>query len=299
MCIFWAAKRWEDYYPDVLLECSSTYVGMRRVAGCPVATDGVGLMSTLNNTPPHVSASVTLKNLTISYNRHPAVHHVSGTFAAGSLTAIAGPNGAGKSTLIKAIASILHPDEGSITIEGASHEQVAYLPQATEMQRDFPMSVLHMVCTGFWHQTHGNRAITAEMREKAAHALAEVGLKDYGKCDLVSLSTGQFQRVLFARLLVQEAHLMLLDEPFTAMDEDTAMHLLELILRWHKQGRTIICVLHDFEQIRSHFPRCLLLARECLAWDASETVLQSEALMHSRFFKGDWQAQTLPCERST
>jgi len=102
-----------------------------------------------------MAATVTLENVTISYARHPAVHHLSGTFPAGSLTAVTGPNGAGKSTLLKAIAGIITPDEGRILVEGIASERIGYLPQASEMQRDFPLSVLHMVVTGYWHKSGG------------------------------------------------------------------------------------------------------------------------------------------------
>src|SRR5271156_975782 len=111
--------------------------------------------------------AVILENVTISYDRHPAVHHVSGRFESGSLTAIAGPNGAGKSTLLKGIAGILLPDEGHINIEGAS-KRIAYLPQAAELQRDFPMSVLHMITTGYWHKTGALGAITPAMKDQAS-----------------------------------------------------------------------------------------------------------------------------------
>lgn len=241
-----------------------------------------------------MNASVILENVTISYNRHPAVHHISGEFKEGSLTAIAGPNGAGKSTLLKAIAGIIHPQEGRITV----HSQIAYLPQATDMQRDFPLSVLPMIASGFWGQTKGYKTITSAMQDKASQALVEVGLRGFEKRDLSSLSTGQFQRALFARLLVQDAQLMLLDEPFNAIDEHTTAHLMELILRWHQEKRTIICVLHDFEQIRKHFPECLLLARECVAWDSSVKALNPEKLLASRFFKDDWQSNMAICERA-
>lgn len=242
-----------------------------------------------------MSASVTLKNVTVSYNRHPAVHHISGCFEAGSLTAIAGPNGAGKSTLLKSIAGILKPEEGHITIDGISHESVAYLPQASDMQRDFPMTVLHMVTTGFWRSTHGIKPITKPMRKRAIEALETVGLSGMGTYDLARLSAGQFQRALFARLLVQDAQLMLLDEPFNTVDAATTAHLLDIIHRWHKEGRTVICVLHDFEQIRQHFPECLLMARECIAWGAAHKTLQPENLLNARFFK---ETHTHICERA-
>lgn len=227
--------------------------------------------------------AVTLENVTVSYARHPAVHHVSGTFARGSLTAIAGPNGAGKSTLLKAIAGVLRPDEGHITIEGAAGH-IAYLPQASDLQRDFPLTLLHLVATGYWHRTGGMGAITPAMRQGAAQALADVGLAGFGGRTLMSLSAGQFQRALFARLLVQDAPLILLDEPFTAVDAATTQHLLELVARWHGEGRTVICVLHDFDQIRKHFPECLLLARECVAWGSSGDALSPARLAEARFF---------------
>ena len=241
-----------------------------------------------------MNAAVTLDNVTISYNRHPAVHHITGAFAQGSLTAIAGPNGAGKSTLLKAIAGVIPPQEGRITTRGT----IAFLPQASDMQRDFPLSVLHMVTCGFWLKTKGTKTITTAMKQQATKALMEVGLGGFEKRDLASLSTGQFQRALFARLLVQNADIMLLDEPFNAIDENTTTHLLDIIRRWHAEKRTIICVLHDFEQIRNHFPDCLLLARECIAWDASAKALHPEKLLGSRFFKDDWQSNVAVCERA-
>lgn len=244
------------------------------------------------------SAAVTLENVTLSYNRHPAVHHISGTFERGSLTAVAGPNGAGKSTLLKGIAGIITPDEGHIQINGAGKGHVAYLPQASELQRDFPMSVLHLVATGFWHQSSGLRAITPAMKARASEALADVGLRGFEKRELASLSAGQFQRALFARLLVQDAALVLLDEPFTAIDADTTTHLLEIILRWHAEKRTVICVLHDFAQIRKYFPDCLLLARECIAWGDSAKTLQPDMLQNARVFHDSWHATPEICERA-
>lgn len=242
-------------------------------------------------------SSVTLQNVTLSYNRHPAVHHISGTFAAGSLTAIAGPNGAGKSTLLKAIAHITQPDEGHITINSTESQRIAYLPQAADIQRDFPCTLLHLVTTGFWYSAGALRAITSPMKQQARDALAQVGLRGLESRDIASLSAGQFQRALFARLLVQDASLILLDEPFNAIDESTTNHLLHIIENWHKEGRTVICVLHDLDQIRAHFPECLLLARECIAWGNTKQTLHPENLLGARFFRPDLTTTQI-CERA-
>jgi len=245
-----------------------------------------------------MQASVRLENVTISYARHPAVHHLSGTFECGSLTAITGPNGAGKSTLLKAIAGIKAADEGHIHVEGIARDRIAYLPQASELQRDFPLTLLHLVATGYWHKSGGFSTITAEMKAHASEALSAVGLSGFEKRELASLSAGQFQRALFARLLVQDASLILLDEPFTAIDADTTAHLLEVVDRWHQEKRTVICVLHDFDQIRTHFPTCLLLARECVAWEKSADALSHEQLLKARFFRERWSQQPEICKEA-
>lgn len=244
-------------------------------------------------------ACVTLENLTVSYNRHPAVHHVSGQFAPGSLTALTGPNGGGKSTLLKSIAGVLAPDEGNIIIQRDAGETIAYLPQAAQLRREFPMSVLHLVSSGVWQKTGAFGAITPLMRQQARTALADVGLAGMEGHDLASLSSGQFQRALFARLLMQNASLILLDEPFTAMDMHTTGQLLHIVRKWHEEKRTVICILHDVEQIRRYFPQCLLLARECVAWGKTEDVLRHNAWPGHRFFHNDLHSPGAPPEICT
>jgi zinc/manganese transport system ATP-binding protein len=96
---------------------------------------------------------VELDNLTVSYQRHPAVHHVSGSFASGDATAIFGPNGAGKSTLLKAMIGALKPDSGQARLDGFARQDIAYLPQQSEIDRSLPVSVLDLVATGLWHRT--------------------------------------------------------------------------------------------------------------------------------------------------
>lgn len=243
-----------------------------------------------------MTASITLSNLTLTYQRHPAVHHVSGEFRAGSLTAIAGPNGAGKSTLLKAIAGILPIHEGHLTLQGASQEDIAYLPQAADIQTDFPLNVLQFVTSGLWKKRKSFVRITSHDRDQAAEALKSLGLHGFETRTLNALSAGQFQRVLFARTLVQDAPILLLDEPFTAVDAPAAAHLLDVILQWHAEKRTVLCVLHDFEQIQNYFPECLLLARECIAWGNTTEVLKSEYLLSARFFREAYPAKEEICD---
>ncbi len=239
-------------------------------------------------------AAITLDNLTISYDRKPAVHHLNGAFAAGSLTAVAGPNGAGKSTLLKALAGILHADEGQIQIANG-WSPVGYLPQVAELERDIPLTVLEIVSSGFWKQCGSFHAISRRERQLALDALDLVGLGQLEHRTLASLSVGQFQRMLFARLIVQNTPLILLDEPFAAVDASTLERLLDLVLGWHRDGRTVICVLHDLDLIRHVFPSCLLLARECVAWGSPAEVLRPEKLAAAGNFHGVWPLHAELC----
>ena len=245
-----------------------------------------------------MSYCVELQDLTISYDRHPAVHHVSGGFAPHSLTVIAGPNGAGKSTLLKAIAGVVTPESGHVLFQGLKRSEIAYLPQVSESQRYFPMTVLQMVTTGHWHRSGSLKPISHEMRERAREAIQTVGLGGFTDRPISTLSAGQFQRAMFARLLVQDAKLILLDEPFNAIDDDTTRRLIEIMQAWHAEKRTIICVLHDLAQIRSFFPDCLLIARECIAWGKTGDVMTAANRLRARFFNGAWQHDAELCEQS-
>ncbi|KEC72860.1 UNVERIFIED_ORG: zinc/manganese transport system ATP-binding protein [Rhizobium esperanzae] len=237
---------------------------------------------------------IRLDDLTVAYDRHPAVHHVSGAFAPGSLTAIAGPNGAGKSTLLKAIMGELRPAEGRVEHRLARAE-FGYLPQAAEIDRRFPISVIDTVMLGAW-KSRGpfGRVATADVK-RAGEALAAVGLDGFGRRHVGSLSAGQFQRVLFARLLLQDAGVILLDEPFTAIDARTTRDLLDIVSRWHGEGRTVIAVLHDFELVRTHFPETLLLARELVGWGPTTDVMSSANLLKARAMAERWDEDAAAC----
>ena len=224
---------------------------------------------------------MTLANLTVAYDRHPAVHHVSGTLKRGSLTAIAGPNGAGKSTLLKAMIGELPASEGRIE-HGLKRAEIGYLPQAAEINRRFPINVLDTVLMGDWHQSGAFGRISRETLGKAREALQAVGLDGFERRAIGSLSAGQFQRVLFARLLLQDARLILLDEPFTAIDARTTRDLLGIISDWHHEGRTVVAVLHDFDQVRTHFPQTLLIARDLIGWGATRDVMTPDNLARAR-----------------
>lgn len=237
---------------------------------------------------------IRLTNLTVAYDRHPAVHHVNGVIETGSLTAIAGPNGAGKSTLLKAIIGELRPAEGTVE-HNLKRTDFGYLPQAADINRRFPISVLDTVLLGAWRNSGAFGRIARSDMDKAGQALAMVGLEGFEKRHIGALSAGQFQRVLFARLLLQDAKVILLDEPFTAIDARTTRDLIDIIRGWHGDGRTVVAVLHDFDQVRSHFPQTLLLARELVSWGPTQDALSSANLLKARAMAERWDEDAEVC----
>lgn len=238
---------------------------------------------------------IELVNVTVAYDRHPAVHHLSGHFMEGSLTAVVGPNGAGKSSLIKTVAGLLRPAGGLVALNGLKARDIAYLPQSAAIDDGFPISVFDVVLLGHWPRVGAFGSITASMRAAAQTALSTVGLDGFERRSFGSLSAGQRQRVLFARVLVADSPLILLDEPFAAVDARTTNDLLRLVERWHGEGRTVICVLHDFDQVRRHFPECLLLARDPVAWGKTTDVLTNANLLRARAMSEAWTADADVC----
>ena len=223
-----------------------------------------------------------LRDVTLGYDRHPAVHHLAGEVAPGALLAVIGPNGAGKSTLFRGLVGIVKPLSGTIALSNLDARDIAYLPQIAEIDRSFPISVFDFVGTGLWRATGIFRGIGRKGRETIARALAAVGLTGFENRGIGTLSGGQMQRMLFARVLLQDAPLIVLDEPFNAIDARTVGDLLALCKQWHGEGRTVIAALHDMDLVRANFPETLLLAREPMAWGATLDVLTSENLAEAR-----------------
>lgn len=226
--------------------------------------------------------AIAFKNLTLGYDRHPAVHHLEAEIDVGTLTAVVGPNGAGKSTLLKGLTGNLAPLEGHVDLRGMSREDIAYLPQQSEIDRSFPMSVLDLVAMGLWREIGAFGRIGRGQRARIDAAIATVGLTGFERRSIGALSGGQMQRALFARVLLQDAKLVLLDEPFSAIDAKTMKDLVRVVLGWHGEGRTILAVLHDHETVAAHFPDTLMLARELVAHGPTGDVLTAENHFRAR-----------------
>ncbi len=229
-----------------------------------------------------MTAQIEFCDVTLGYDRHPAVHHLDGEVASGALLAIVGPNGAGKSTLFRGLVGILKPLSGAIKISDLDIRDIAYLPQTVDIDRSFPISVYDFVGTGLWRSTGFFGGMGRVAREKIGHALSAVGLNGFENRAIGTLSGGQMQRMLFARVLLQDARLIVLDEPFNAIDTKTSADLLALVRRWHAEKRTVLAALHDMDLVRANFPETLLLARGPVAWGATADVLTAENLSEAR-----------------
>lgn len=242
---------------------------------------------------------VRLDNVTLAYDGHPAVHHLDGGVARGSLLAVVGPNGSGKTTLLKGLAGLMSPVEGSIEISGVPRGDIAYLPQQASIDRSFPIAVAELVAMGLWRSIGMFGGIGRTGRERVARALSSVGLEGFERRPIGSLSGGQMQRVLFARVLVQDSPLILLDEPFNAIDTRTAADLMALIDRWHGERRTVIAVLHDLDLVKERFPEAMLLSRDLVAWGPAREVVTSQNLLKARAMAERWNDDAPFCERRT
>ena len=225
-----------------------------------------------------MAAQLQFRDVTLGYDRHPAVHHLNGAVEAGALLAVIGPNGAGKSTLLRGIAGVLKPLSGVIDLDGLEHRDIAYLPQSTDIDRTFPISVFDFVGTGLWRSTGFFGGIGKAARDKIRAALAAVGLNGFENRPIGTLSGGQIQRTLFARVLLQDARLIVLDEPFNAIDAKTTADLLALVKRWNGEGRTVLAALHDLDMVRNNFPETLLLARGPVEWGPTAETLTPDNL---------------------
>jgi zinc/manganese transport system ATP-binding protein len=209
-------------------------------------------------------AAIAFDDVDLGYGREIVVPSANLRIDTGSAIAIIGPNGAGKSTLLKTIAGLLKPVRGKVGFEGCARTDVAYLPQRADVERSFPVSTHDLVTLGGWRKLGGFAPADTALASAVDAALERVGLAGMALRPIGELSIGQFQRALFARLIVQDRPIILLDEPFAAIDTGTTSHLLHLVGEWQAQGRTIIAALHDMNQVRGYFTRAVLLDRAIL-----------------------------------
>ena len=243
--------------------------------------------------PPRIE----LQNVTLGYDKRPAVHHLSGVIEPGELLAVCGPNGGGKSTLLKGLAGLLNPIGGRIECGGLKFRDFAYLPQACDIDRSFPIDVRDFAALGSIRRAGLFGRLGADEDTRVTAALQAVGLRGFETRAIETLSGGQMQRALFARLMVEDEAVILLDEPFGAIDAATTDDLLALIAGWRAEGRTVIAALHEFDLVQRAFPKTLLIARDAVFWGATKDAFAPEHLLHARLMPQSFLADAQLCRR--
>lgn len=222
------------------------------------------------------------ENLFVNFGKNAVLWDVSFQIPPGIMLSIVGPNGAGKSTLLKAALGLIAPLSGRIDFFGKplaeSRPKIAYVPQRETVDWDFPIQVLEVVLMGRYRTLGAWRRWRAADREAAMHALRLVGLDAFANRQIGELSGGQQQRLFLARALVQNPDLLLLDEPFSAIDLATEKSLVALLQDFTKKGKTVIAVHHDLPTVPQYFDWALLLNTRVIACGPVSEVFHPENL---------------------
>jgi manganese/zinc/iron transport system ATP- binding protein len=204
-----------------------------------------------------------VEDLTVAYGDTPALWDIDLDIPPGVMCAIVGPNGAGKSTLIKAALGLIRPLAGHVRFMGRPigqmRGQIGYVPQRQSVDWDFPTSVRDVVEMGLYRQLGWFRRPGRAARAQAMAALTRVGMQDYADRQISQLSGGQQQRVFIARALVQDAPILILDEPMAGVDMTTEAVILSLLKTLRNEGRSIIVVHHDLSTVQAHFDWLVML----------------------------------------
>lgn len=227
------------------------------------------------------SAAVSVQNLSLRYGAHTALESISLTVAPGERLAVVGPNGAGKTTLFKTLAGLIDPEAGTVLVFGSPprrHACIAYLVQRTAVDWRFPVTVRDVVQMGRTREIGMFRRARATDRAFVDQCLELVGLSELAGRQIGELSGGQQQRMFIARALAQEAALMLLDEPFAGLDNQTQHSLIHLLERLSERGVTLLVATHDLDLASAHFNRILLLNRRLIACGPPAEVFRADLL---------------------
>ena len=204
-----------------------------------------------------------IQNLTVAYDDTPVLTDVAVQFNAGKITGIIGPNGAGKSTLIKAMLGLIRSQSGTTTYNGRPikqfQRQLAYVEQRKDLDLTFPITVFEVVLTGTYGQLGLFRRPGKPERAASLAALDQVGLRAFADRQIGNLSGGQLQRVFVARAIVQQAEIIILDEPFVGIDLQSETAIMAILKQWRDAGKTIIVVHHDLNKVSRYFDDLVIL----------------------------------------
>ncbi|MCB1115976.1 MAG: metal ABC transporter ATP-binding protein [Chlamydiia bacterium] len=235
--------------------------------------------------------AIDVRHLSVNYDETSALWDISASIPSGNLVGIIGPNGAGKSTLLKAMLGFIKPLSGSVTFFGQPFkkvkERVAYVPQKGDIDWDFPITVLDVTLMGRYQKLKRLKWYRKADKEAALKILAKLEMDTLADRHISELSGGQQQRLFIARALLQEADILLLDEPFAAIDQTTETMLIKLLKELKNQGKTILVVHHDLKTAAAYFDRALLLNTSLVASGLTKEVLTKDNLARTYGAKGE------------
>lgn len=225
---------------------------------------------------------LSLRDVTVSYDRHAVLWNVNLDIAAGRIVGIVGPNGAGKTSLIKAVMGLIPLQSGRVLVNGQSlrrqRNAIGYVPQRETVDWDFPVTVRDVVLMGTYGQLGWFRRPGRREQEICDRCLEQVHMLDFEQRQISNLSGGQQQRVFLARALAQQADIYLMDEPFAGVDATTETAIIDLLRTLRDQGSTILVVHHDLQSAADYFDDLLLLNRRVVAHGPMREVFTTDNL---------------------
>lgn len=230
-----------------------------------------------------MTVELSCRDIAIGYPDRAVVRNLSMSIAPGNVVAVVGHNGSGKSTLVKTILGLLRPVEGDLNWTGGRPREIGYLAQLTEFDRRFPILVRELASMGAWGGLGFRRRINIQTQKRIFDALEQTGVFEIANQPIHKLSGGQLQRALFSRVIVQDAPLILLDEPFAAVDQRTEAQLMELIRNWADQGRSVVLVLHDISAVLEICSHALLLGDGQACFGPVEDTLTDTNLVRMKY----------------
>jgi len=226
---------------------------------------------------------VELNRVTLSYGEEPILSNISLHLHPGQFAALVGPSGAGKTSLLKLILGTLQPSSGEICIHGKALNgrpapRIGYVPQLETVDWNFPVTVEQVVLMGGIRSSGAMPWPSDRTRLKAGAVLERLGISELAKRHIRDLSGGQQQRVFLARALIAEPDLLVLDEPTTGVDMNTAEGVLHLLAELNRQGVTILMTTHDLNTAAAHLPWVICLNRKVIAQGPPDEIFTEEIL---------------------
>ncbi|MBW1604942.1 metal ABC transporter ATP-binding protein [Lactobacillus sp. Sy-1] len=230
-----------------------------------------------------------VRNLSVSYGETPVFSDLSIQIDSGKITGIIGPNGAGKSTFIKAVLGLIKSQSGTSDYDGkpikAIQKKIAYVEQRKDIDLTFPISVFDVVLTGSYAQLGLFNMPGKKEKAAAMDSLNQVKMQAFASRQIGNLSGGQLQRVFVARAILQQADIVILDEPFVGIDLQSENAIMAILKQWRNENKTILVVHHDLNKVHNYFDDLIIMNHGIVASGPTEMVYNPENI--SKAFSAD------------